>query len=161
MNTVYFYSTMEPPAAYRSPSTPGSAGAIADMRACAWHCWVAELRFCGVYLPVPLIAPRRIAEGYLVSQDMGPGSWNCSLFYDMPESFHAPARINHLMRVREARRSDDGAYLMHGEAWDDGRLKRWPQAWLCAGSEERVMAALQRMRGWLQQNYTGTYGTRA
>lgn len=152
---------MEPPGIYRCPSTPGSAGAIAAMRACVWHCWVAELRFCGVYLPAPLIASRRIAEGYLASKDEGVSIWSCHLFREVPKDFNAPPRLNPLMKVKKVSYSEDITYLIHGEAWDDGCLQRWPQAWLCAGSEERLQASLDRAADWLLQRYRGVYKTRA
>lgn len=148
---------MEPPGVCRTSATPGSTNAAEALSACAWPAWVAELRFCGIYLPAQLIASRRISAGHLVSLDANIGIWHCHLFTDKPSSIYDPARIHGLFNVHKVRRSGDNTYLLHGEAWDDGYLRSWPQTWLCAGNKERVLNTLDGMAAWLQEHYRGTY----
>ncbi len=64
-------AAMEPPAFLRSDTAPGSSTRLADTAATAWGCHVAQLRFCGVYLPAALVWERHACAGWLISRSTG------------------------------------------------------------------------------------------
>lgn len=146
---------MEPPGLYRSPAAPGSDADRVARRNAAWPCRVAELRFCGVYLPADLILQHQVHTGWIVSQVAE--DWASTLYSSIKED---RSTINPLHAIREVRKNEDGTYLLQGMAWDVGYLQRHPQDWIVGPVDEAdsVGAAVRRMDGWLRKRYAGVYG---
>lgn len=144
---------MDPPAILRSDSAPGSAARLADTAATAWRCHVAQLRFCGVYLPAALVWERHACAGWLISRSTGAQEWSAELSGDQ-QGLQALAFP--LFQVRgEGITERDGVYLLRGQQWDAGRLQCWPQDWLCGPTAEATREALMPLDGWLRARYTG------
>ncbi len=128
---------------------------MADTAATAWHCHVAQLRFCGVYMPVALVQAHHLFDGWLISRSTGVQEWSVELSKDQ-QARHAA--VFPLFQVREpAVTKRDGIFLLRGQQWDAGYLQRWPQSWLCGPSAEATRDALLSLDGWLSARYTGSY----
>lgn len=117
---------------------------------------MAELRFCGVYLPASLILSRPLHTGWIVSKQIEARTWQ-SWIYTSLDPGQETSPLNPLM-VHEARQNPDGTYLLRGMAWDAGYLNQWPQEWLCGPGNDAVTTALNGMEHWLQHRYTGAWG---
>lgn len=148
---------IDPPGLHHTQGAPGSDADRVARRNAAWPCRVAELRFCGVYLPADLILKRQVRTGWIVSEIADIRVWASTLYSSASD---ARSSILEIHAVREARKNDDGTYLLQGMAWDAGYLQRHQQDWIVGPVDEAdsVGAAVRRMDGWLRKRYTGVYG---
>lgn len=145
---------IEPPGLYRSGAAPGSDAERVARRNAAWPCRVAELRFCGVYLPAALILQHQVHTGWIVSQ---PADRWASTLYSSVKEERSP--VNPLHAIHEVRANADGTYLLRGMSWDVGYLQRHQQDWIVGPVDEAdsVGAAVRKMDAWLRKRYTGAW----
>ena len=149
----------EPPGLHHPVGSPDSDASRIARRHAAWPCRVAELRFCGVYLPADLVLARQVRTGWIVSEISDVRTWAATLQSSASDTRSAILSIH---AVRDVREHEDGTYLLRGMAWDAGYLQRHPQDWIVGPVDEAdsVGAAVRKLDGWLRQRYTGRYGAR-
>lgn len=145
---------IEPPGLYRVVGASDSDVARVARRNAAWPCRVAELRFCGVYLPADLILRHQVRTGWIVSRDVDVGTWESTLQSSASDPRSAVLEI---YAVRDVRKNEDGTYLLRGMAWDVGHLQRHQQDWIVGpvDGDDSVGAAVRKLDGWLRKRYTG------
>lgn len=151
------HQMIEPPGVVRISCAPGSAHALQEHADAAWPCYVAELRFCGVYLPAPLIKRDYIRQGWLVTliiEHTAPKLYRC----DLHAGREADAkRLGHTLFTRDVKLQGQ-VYLLRGESADPGYLRSdWPQDWLCGPDFVSIESALDKLAPWLTSRYTGTW----
>lgn len=135
-----------------SGAAPGSARDNELRRAVGHRACVVRLRYAGVFLPVKLIELRPMLEGLVVTTRLDGSGWLVRLH---PLDGGINCLLRDLSNARVLRHRSDGSWLIEGEEWDEGYLKRWPQTWLCAPSLETAGALLDGMSCWLSARYTG------
>lgn len=141
---------MDMPGTYRRDAcAPGSDHDIAGRKAAGWPAVVFRLRFCGVYLPAWHTRKRLNPAGLLVSTKV-TDQWQVDLH---PLTGDTEELINALTNASLLKRRDDCAVLLAGFEFDEGRLERWAQTWLCAPTEEIGLKALKGMDAWLTERY--------
>lgn len=147
----------EPPGLYRVVGASDSDAARVARRNAAMPCRVAELRFCGVYLPADLIQRHQVRTGWIVSEISDVRTWAATLYSSASDPRSGVLEIH---AVREVRKNEDGTYLLRGMAWDVGYLQRHQQDWIVGPVDEAdtVGAAVRKLDGWLRQRYSGRYG---
>lgn len=90
--------------------------------------------------------------GLLISSEHD-GAWSVHLYPPDGQDRHLLRGLNGARIVKER---DDGCRLIAGLEWDEGYLRRWPQTWLCAPTQEAAVAELYAMSWWLNARYPGT-----
>jgi len=150
--------TIEPPGLHHPVGSPDSDASRIARRHAAWPCRVAELRFCGIYLPADLIQRHQVRTGWIVSEISDVRTWASALYSSASDTRSAILSIH---AVRDVRQNDDGTYLLRGMAWDVGWLQRHQQDWIVGPVDgvDSVGAAVRKMDGWLRKRYTGRYGS--
>ena len=132
-------------------ATPGSAQDNELRRVVGHRAFVIRLRYSGVFLPEKLIKGRPVQEGLLVSTCLD-GRWTLRLH---PLDGSSDCLLRDLSDANTLRQRPDGSWLIDGEEWDEGYLRRWSQTWLCAPSLQAGADLLCGMSSWLRARYTG------
>lgn len=150
--TVFAYSDfMNLPGITRPiGAAPGSLADNANRRTGGVPACVIRLRFCGVYLPRRYIRERAMPTGLLISKEYDDGKWGLTLH---PMDGALTPILDGLSSPAVVKRRADGAMLIEGLEWDEGRLDRWRQTWLCAPTMPLAESALDAMATWLEAQY--------
>lgn len=138
------------PGRYRSEDcAPGSQREREGHVAAGWPMTMLRLRFCGVYLSVPMLRDVRRVTGLLVTTRGGYGDDH--VYVIAPDGSGRLTRG--MVQVEMLRMRDDGSMLLRGQEWDGGGLRQWPQTWLCCPDAAGIDPALQLMQSWLDRQY--------
>lgn len=137
------------PGRYRSEGcAPGSERERQGQVEAGWRTTMLRLRFCGVYLSVPMLRSVHCVTGLLVTTRAYENDR-----VDIVDPGGTGPITRGLGQVEMLRMREDGSMLLRGLEWDEGDLRRWPQTWLCCPDRAGIDAALVPMASWLGQRY--------
>lgn len=133
-------------------AAPGSWADNESRRVAGVPACVIRLRFAGVFLSMRLVMNRPMPTGLLISGEH-EGKWTVNLY---PSDGQNKPLLHSLLQARIVKNRDDGCRLIAGLEWDEGYLRRWPQTWLCAPTQDAAVKELYAMTWWLNARYPGT-----
>ncbi|MPT54831.1 MULTISPECIES: hypothetical protein [Delftia] len=138
------------PGRYRSEGcAPGSEQERKGQVEAGWRTTMLRLRFCGVYLSVPMLRDIRRVTGLLVTTRGGYGDDRVEII----DPGSGDQLTRGMTQVEMLRMREDGSMLLRGQEWDEGGLRRWNQTWLCCPDAAGIDPALQLMQSWLGGQY--------